>query len=169
MATHTRGPRKRTRKPRVDVRPDPRAQSATGATSPKDVGRKTSEERPKAPWHPLPLSELLIFAGGIGAGLAVLLGPGHNGPLLLVGIGAVAVGAIEVSWREHRSGFRSHAMLLAVLPVIVLHSAVVLIVSAFTTPPRILTVGFLAVDAALFVFLLRLLKLSFSEARLKRG
>jgi hypothetical protein len=129
------------------------------------AGKGTSGERPRAPWHPLPLSELLILAGGIGAAIAVLRGVEHSGPLLLAGIGAVALGTIEVSWREHRSGFRSHAMLLALLPVIALHTAVVLIVSAFTVPPRVLTVGFLAVDATLFTFLVRLLRLSFSEAK----
>lgn len=133
------------------------------------AGKGSSGERPKAPWHPLPLSELLILAGGIGAAIAVLRGVPHNAALLLAGIGAVGVGTIEVSFREHRSGFRSHAMLLALLPVIALHTAVVLIVGAFTVPPRALTVGFLAVDATLYTFLVRLLRVSFSEARARAG
>lgn len=172
MSAHTRGPRKRTRKSHNGAVGGPPA-DAHSATAPRGASAGSRErdklgERPKAPWHPLPLSELLILAGGVGAAVAVLRGPAHNGLLLLIGIGALALGSLEVSWREHRGGFRSHAMLLAVLPVVVLHTAVVLIVGVFTTPPRALTVGFLAVDAALFWFLLRLLRLSFSEARVKR-
>ncbi len=117
----------------------------------------------------MPLSEVLIFAGAAAVAIAVLGRLAHAGALVLVGFGAVALGTIEVSWREHRSGFRSHTLLLTLLPVIALHTAVVLGVGAFTTPPRALTIGFLAVDAALVWFLLRALRLSFSHARLKRG
>lgn len=172
MSAHTRGPRKRTRKPRSATNGVPLVNVPEGTPAKGTSARGQSGQhagRPKAPWHPLPLSELLILAGGVGAAIAVLGGPAHNGLLLLIGIGALTLGSTEVSWREHRSGFRSHAVLLAVLPVVVLHTAVVLIVGAFTTPPRALTVGFLAVDAALFWFLMRLLRLSFAEARVKRG
>jgi hypothetical protein len=129
----------------------------------------TFGERPLAPWHPLPLSEILIFAGAVAVAIAVLGRPSNGGVLVLAGMGAVALGTVEVSWREHRCGYRSHALLLAILPVIALHTAVVLAVGAFTTPPRALTIGFLAVDAAFVWFLLRALRLSFSQARLDRG
>lgn len=88
-----------------------------------------------------------------------------GGPLLLVGIVAVALGTIEVSWREHRGGFRSHTLMLALLPVVILHSVVVLGTSVFTKPPQLLNIGMLAVDIAVFVFLFRLLRARFLDAR----
>jgi hypothetical protein len=128
----------------------------------------TYGERPPAPWHPLPLSELLIFAGAIAFVLAIFRfrhGASAGGPLLLVGILAVALGTIEVAWREHRSGFRSHTLLLALLPVVVLHSLVVLGFTFVSKPSQWINVGMFAVDIAVFVFLFRLLRARFLDAR----
>jgi hypothetical protein len=131
----------------------------------------TYGERPHAPWHPLPLSELLILVGAIAVVLGVRKLDSHDpaisqgGAALLVGLGALAIGAFEVSLREHRSGYRSHTILLALLPVLVFHSLAVLAVSAFTTAPRLLNVGLFALDIALFVFLFRLLRARFLDAR----
>ncbi len=128
----------------------------------------TYGERPRAPWHPLPLSELLILVGAIGAALG-LSKVGHGlssgGPALLAGIGAVAIGTIEVALREHRSGYRSHTVLLALLLVLALDSVVVLGLSAFTAVPRLFNVGLLAVDVALFALLFKLLRARFLDAR----
>ncbi len=128
----------------------------------------TYGERPPAPWHPLPLSELLIFAGAIAFVLAMFRlrhGVSAGGPLLLVGILAVALGTIEVAWREHRSGFRSHTLLLALMPVVVLHSVVVLGFTFFSKPSQLVNVGMFAVDIAVFIFLFRLLRARFLDAR----
>jgi hypothetical protein len=131
----------------------------------------TYGERPPAPWHPLPLSELLILVGAIFVVLGVRKLDTHNpeiskgGATLIAGIAAVAIGTFEVTLREHRSGYRSHTVMLALLPVLVFDSAAVLVVSAFTTAPRLLSVGLLAVDIALFFFLFRLLRARFLEAR----
>jgi hypothetical protein len=128
----------------------------------------TFGERPHAPWHPLPLSELLILAGGIAFVIAVVRlrhGPTAGGPLLLAGIVAVALGTIEVTWREHSSGYRSHTLLLALLPVIVLHSAVVLGYTFVAKASQLLNVGMFAIDIAVFVLLFRLLRTRFLDAR----
>jgi hypothetical protein len=130
--------------------------------------RTTFGERPQAPWHPLPLSELLILAGAVAFVLAVSRlrhGPSAGGPLLLAGILAVALGTIEVTWREHSSGFRSHTLLLALVPVIVLHSVVVLGVTFVAKPSQFVNVGMFAVDIAVFVLLFRLLRARFLDAR----
>ncbi len=92
-------------------------------------------------------------------------GPSSGGPLLLAAIAAVALGTIEVTWREHSSGYRSHTILLALLPVIVLHSVVVLGYSLLAKPSEALNVGMFAVDIALFVVLFRLLRARFLDAR----
>ncbi len=128
-------------------------------------------ERPRAPWHPLPLSELLILVGLIATVVGLRRsskGFSAGGPALLAGIGAVLIGTIEVTLREHRGGYRSHTLMLAVLPVIVFHSAVVLIVAAFTAPPAALTFGLLPVDVALFAILYKLLRARFTDARRER-
>jgi hypothetical protein len=92
-------------------------------------------------------------------------GAAAAGPLLLAGIAAVALGTIEVSWREHSSGYRSHTLLLALLPVIVLHSAVVLGYTFIAKASQLLNVGMFAVDIAVFVLLFRLLRTRFLDAR----
>ena len=70
-----------------------------------------------------------------------------------------------MAWREHRAGYRSHALLLAFLPVLIFHSAVVLGLSAFTTVPRLVNVGLLAIDLALYAVLFKLLRARFLAAR----
>jgi hypothetical protein len=122
-------------------------------------------ERPPAPWHPLPLSELLILIGAIAVIVALVRGPERNVALLIAGLVAVAIGTVEVTVREHLSGYRSHTIVLSVLPVIVLDSAVALVVAPFTTG---LKLALLAVDAAIVVFLYRLLRARFLDARRER-
>jgi len=139
-----------------------------------DAGSHSSsaaDARPQAPWHPLPLSELLILVGAIGTVVGLSRanhGISAAGPTLLAGVAAVMIGTIEVTLREHRSGFRSHALILALLPVILFHSAVVLILDAFTTVPRAVSFGLLPVDVLLFTVLFKLLRARFEDARRQR-
>jgi hypothetical protein len=153
----------------------PRGAAAQAAATAPRAGRSRSSptastfgEPPHSPWHPLPLSELLILAGAVGT----VIGMKHLGealsngaPTLLVGLAAVGIGTIEVTLREHRSGYRSHTVLLALLPVLVLDSLIVLGISAFVTPPRLLTVGLIAIDMAVFALLFKVLRARFLEAR----
>jgi hypothetical protein len=139
------------------------AQPARGFKDPQSLG-----ERPEPPWHPVPLSELLILAGAIGTVVGLGRGISHGGPPLIAGVAAVVLGTAEVTLREHLSGYRSHTVILALLPTIVFHSAVVLIVAAFTTTPRALNVALLFVDAAIFAFLFKLLRARFQDARRER-
>jgi hypothetical protein len=138
-------------------------QSSRAFRDPQSLG-----ERPEPPWHPVPLSELLILAGAIGTVIGLNRGISHGGPPLIAGLAAVVIGTAEVTLREHLSGYRSHTLILALLPTIVFHSAVVLIVAAFTTTPRTLNVALLFVDAALFAFLFKLLRARFQDARRER-
>jgi len=125
-------------------------------------------ERPQAPWHPLPLSELLILVGAIGTIVGLSRGISHGGPPLVAGLAAVLIGTVEVTLREHLSGYRSHALILAVLAVIVFHSAIVLSVAALARLPLALNVALLALDMALFAFLFKLLRARFLDARRER-
>lgn len=176
MAKHNTGRRARSRK----RRPSPQGagevsqRAAASARPPRHAARavgeaKTVGERPQAPWHPLPLSELLILVGIIGAVVAFLRGVASNAALLGAGIGAVAIGTIEVSLREHLGGFRSHALMLAVLPAVVFHSAVVLVVLALASrAPSWLNVALLPLDVALVVVCFKLLRARYVDARRER-
>lgn len=142
----------------------PAAKSAPGGyRDPGSVG-----ERPRSLWHPLPLSELLILVGAIGTIVGIRRGISHGGPVLIAGLAAVVIGTVEVSLREHLSGYRSHTIMLALLPVIALHSIVVLGLAAFTTVPPIVNVAMLAVDGAVFAVLYKLLRARFLDARRER-
>ncbi len=144
------------------ARPSQRAARALG-----DL--KAAGERPQAPWHPLPLSELLILVGAIGTVVAWLRGIQSNGALLGAGIGAVVIGTIEVTLREHLSGFRSHTMMLSVIPAIVFHSAVVLaVLAAGSRAPSWLNIALLPLDVALVVVAFKLLRARYVDARRER-
>ena len=54
--------------------PTPVAAPVTCAPRARSASLKAAGERPQAPWHPLPLSELLILVGAIGAVVAWLRG-----------------------------------------------------------------------------------------------
>jgi hypothetical protein len=173
VAKHDSARRGRSRKRRPAASGARRAAKPPVSTS-TVAGAKQSpaaDERPQAPWHPLPLSELLILVGAI----AVVVGLSRSkhgfaagGPTLLAGIGAAMIGTIEVTLREHRGGYRSHTLMLAVLPVILFHSAVILIVAAFTTVPQALSIGLLPLDVALFAVLFKLLRARFVDAQRER-
>ncbi len=126
-------------------------------------------ERPHAPWHPLPLSELLILVGIIGAVVAFLRGVESTAALLGAGIAAVAIGTIEVSLREHLAGFRAHTLMLAVLPAVVFHTVVVLVVIALAGhAPSWLNLALLPIDVALVVVCFKLLRARYVDARRER-
>jgi hypothetical protein len=164
--------RKRRPSPQGALREAPREAPAarTSQRAARALGDlKAAGDRPHAPWHPLPLSELLIFVGAIGAVVAWLRGPASNGALLGASIGAVVIGTVEVTLREHLGGFRSHTLMLSVLPAIVFHSAVVLVVLAVANrAPSWLSLALLPIDVALVVVCYKLLRARYVDARRER-
>jgi hypothetical protein len=112
---------------------------------------------------------MLILIGGIGAAVGFArLGHGgiaNGGPVLFAGLAAVVLGTIEITWREHNAGYRSHTLILALLPVVMFHSLLALGLAAVVAVPRLLNVGLLAVDAAIFAVLFKLLRARFLDAR----
>jgi hypothetical protein len=75
----------------------------------------TEGERPPSPFGGLPISELAIFAGAVGLIVGLIQG---GGPALIVGVIVCTLGVLEVTAREHFSGYRSHTMLLAAMPAV---------------------------------------------------
>jgi hypothetical protein len=116
----------------------------------------------------LPLSELLILVGAIATVVGLRRGFSHGGPALFAGLAAVMIGTIEVTLREHLGGYRSHTIILALLPTIVFHSAVALIVAAFTRVPSWLNLLLVLADVALFAFLFKLLRVRYLDAHRER-
>lgn len=111
----------------------------------------------------------MILVGAVGAVIGLKRGISHGGAPVFAGIAAVAIGTFEVTLREHSSGYRSHTVMLSLLPVLVFHTVVVLAVSAFTRPPAALNIGLLAIDLALFVVFFRLARARFVDARRERA
>ena len=138
-----------------------------GFKDPQSLG-----ERPQAPWHPVPVSELLILIGAIATavGASKLSHQDTAGAATLVaGVVAVLIGTVEFSLREHRSGYRSHTILLALLPTVVLYTGSLLVLSAFVTPvPVGLKIAPLALAVPLFAVLYKLLRARFADARRER-
>ncbi len=112
---------------------------------------------------------MLILIGAVGTVIGMArLGHGgisNGGPVLFAGLGAVVLGTLEITWREHNAGYRSHTLILALLPVVVFHSVLALTLAAFTTVPRLFNVGLLFVDAAIFALLFKVLRARFLDAR----
>jgi hypothetical protein len=138
---------------------------AAGKRSGKGLtGTLALGERPEAPWHPLPLSELLILVGAIGA--VIGFSRGESGTVLIfAGLAAVLIGTVEVTLREHLSGYRSHTLILSLLPAIVLYTGLVLV----TRPPLALNLALLAFAVLLATFLFKLLRARFLDARRERA
>ena len=100
--------------------------------------------RPDAIWAPFPLTEI-----GMGVGLVLfLIGFAGQLAVLLAGVGVLLVVVSELCLREHFAGFRSHSMLLAALPVTVLHAGVVIVGGVDWRGPIALALD-LAIGAAL--------------------
>ena len=193
MASNTRGPR-RSRKSRPAAAPGKRPAggaagpargqgAADGGPGSGERGRAASrarargrrrvpayrdfDQRPQAPWHPLPLSELLILVGLIGAVVGIARGSSGRA-LLFTGLGAVVIGTLEFTVREHLSGYRPHTTLLAFLPTALFHSAVAVALVALGAPAPVWALLPLVLDVPVFVFLFRLLRIRFQDARRER-
>ncbi|HEX8082964.1 MAG TPA: hypothetical protein VF529_01660 [Solirubrobacteraceae bacterium] len=89
--------------------PAPRPPSA------KPLRRRAKvEEAPPAPWHPFPLVELAIFAGLVLVVVGFASDPGEpRTTLLFGGIALISVASLELAFREHFAGYRSHTALLS--------------------------------------------------------
>ncbi len=122
-------------------------------------------ERPQAPWHPWPFSELLILVGAIGTLVGFAAGATAT---LFAGLGAVLIGTLEFTIREHRTGYRSHAALLSAVPTALVHGGVALGLYALGARGGVLVIAPLVVDVPVFWLLYRWLRARFEDARRER-
>jgi hypothetical protein len=166
--------RARKRRPAAGERPsspagEAKQQQPTGSGRTRHRAPTRASGRPPAPWHPLPLSELLILVGAVAVLIAFSDHLESHLALLGVGLAAVAIGTLEVTVREHLAGYRSHALLLAIIPPIALHSSVILVLAGFVRVPRWVNIPLLALDIALFTVIFRYLRGRYRDARRVRA
>jgi hypothetical protein len=106
-------------------RRDERAVRAAEAERQRQRGQRQlgrEGERPESPFGGLPVSEVAILAGMVGAVIGFLNG---GGAALVVGLIVCALGVCEITAREHFSGYRSHTALLAGIPAVAIEAGLV--------------------------------------------
>jgi hypothetical protein len=137
----------------ASTRREERAERQSQAARELQRGRRVlgrEGERPESPFGGLPISELAILIGLVASIVGFVQG---GGPALVVGLIITALGVIEVTAREHFSGYRSHAALLAAIPSVALEVGIVL---AFKPSQRgLLVLTVVPVFAGLFWWLRR--------------
>jgi hypothetical protein len=121
---------------RGDVEPAPAPAAAPRHASRLDV--RDGIPRPDAIWAPFPLTEIgmavgiVMFLGGFASG-------GSRGAwLLTIGVAVLSIVVAELCLREHFGGFRSHSLLLGLLPVTALHMLVVVAITDAWRGPLVL-------------------------------
>jgi hypothetical protein len=113
---------KRSRKrPTGPVRaPDPTG-TATPRRSSSRVDRfiERAEQRPKPPWHPVPLVELSVLAGIVAIVVGIINRDDEQGRLaIMLGLVLASLAGLDTAARDHFGGFRSHSSLLAAMPTV---------------------------------------------------
>src|SRR5690349_11320712 len=70
-----------------------------------------SDERPKAPWHPVPLVELCVLVGIVLIVLGLIVGfdSGRGQLALVCGVLLASLGGLDTAVREHFNGYKSHS------------------------------------------------------------
>jgi hypothetical protein len=121
----------------------------------------TEGERPASPFGGIPVSEIAIFAGLV-ALVVWLLGGGTA--TLVVGLVVCTLGVVEVTAREHLSGYRSHTTLLAAIPAVALGIGLVSLIGTQRNRAPLLV----AVAGPVFAILFWLLRKRFQTARQAR-
>jgi hypothetical protein len=82
--------------------------------------------RPASPFGGVPVAEVAIFAGAV----ALLVGWLEQSSIaLVIGVLVCVLGVIEVTAREHFSGYRSHSTLLAGIAAVAVETGLGLIVA----------------------------------------
>jgi hypothetical protein len=129
-------------------------------------GRPTIEDRPKPPWHPVPLVELCVLVGIVLLVLGALDLQSDRGKLMLVlGMALGSLGGLDTALREHLAGYRSHTTVIASLPAVTTAAAVYFA----GAPWPVLVVAAVGVFAVVFWLMRRAFMRSAGRARRRRG
>ena len=95
---------------------------ATGPKKPEtwtDRFIAAGEHRPNAPWHPVPLVEICVLAGIALIFYGFFNFENRDGRILLaLGLVLASLAGLDTAVRDHFAGFRSHTLLLAGVPTV---------------------------------------------------
>lgn len=136
----------------------PAAEAAPAVSRTRSSGRGSrvdrfidrADERPKAPWHPVPLIELSVLAGIVLIVIGLINRDSSQGRIAGVfGLALAALAGLDTAVRDHFAGFRSHSGLLAAMPTIVV--AAVLGLLGVTLGPTVVAAAVVFL-AAFFTF-----------------
>jgi hypothetical protein len=93
------------------------ARQAAAPTARRPAGtparRRGGRERPPSPWGSFPLVEITILIALVLLLAGFFMGSTRGGMMILVGISLASLAALELSLREHFTGYRSHTSVLA--------------------------------------------------------
>ena len=143
------------------------APGRAGSGSPRRRGgRPAIEDRPKPPWHPVPLVEICVLVGLVLLVLGALDLRSDRGKLLLVlGMALGSLGGLDTALREHLAGYRSHTTVIASLPAVTTAAALYFA----RVPWTVLVVAAVAVFGGVFWSMRRVFMRRASRARRARG
>ncbi|MEA2295746.1 MAG: hypothetical protein QOE86_3385 [Solirubrobacteraceae bacterium] len=106
--------------PSAPRRPAQSTKRRSAGQSRMDRFIERADERPKPPWHPVPLVELSVLLGIVLIVIGLINNATSKGRIALVfGLALASVAGLDTAVREHFSGFRSHSTLLAGFPAVV--------------------------------------------------
>lgn len=121
----------------------------------------TEGERPPSPFGGIPVSEIAIFAGLVAIIVWLIRG---GTATLIVGLVVCTLGVLEVTAREHFSGYRSHTTLLSAVPAVAIAIALVSAIGTIKDRAPLL----MAVAVPIFSILFWILRKRFMVARQAR-
>ena len=135
---------KRRRRPKTTAPPVP-------PRPPKHSLAARIEERPKAPWHPVPLVEIAVLVGIV----CIVVGfftrdAAYGRTLIALGLALGALGGLDTTAREHFTGYRSHTLVLAAFPAVA-----VAVLAAVAGAPALVIPPLMALVFAAAIVLLR--------------
>src|SRR4051794_35576526 len=105
---------KRSRKTRPEPGATTRAERDARRQAAATAPRRATREAPPAPWGAFPLTELVVLLALVFGVIGFIRFETHTGKVMVAAAMCLgSLGGLEVSIREHFSGYRSHTTLLA--------------------------------------------------------
>ncbi len=130
----------------------PRPKSTAPQVPPRAPARARPrvEDRPKPPWHPVPLVELAVLVGIVCIVVGFLGKDSSRGRTLLVlGFVLGSLGGLDTAIREHFAGFRRHTLVLALAPAV----AAAVLLAVAKAPTLLIPLVAVALFGAAFILL----------------